>query len=259
MPNFTTDDGCRIHYELSGREDGAPILFSNSLSCWLSMWDVQAGAIGETHRVIRYDSRGHGRSDAPEGPYSMERLGRDAVALLDHLGVARTKFVGLSKGGMVGQWLGTHAPERVERLMLANTAAHMGPPDLWNGRIRTARTRGMAAIAEPTMIRWFSEPFRTRGADAIAPMKKITEDNSASGYAGCCAAIRDMDQRESIRAIRAPTLVVIGAVDPATTPAAGALIADRIPGARTVTFDAAHISNIEQPEAFTRALIDFMG
>jgi 3-oxoadipate enol-lactonase len=188
----------------------------------------------------------------------MEDLGRDALAVLDHLGVARAHFCGLSMGGMVGLWLLTHAPERIERAVLANTSAHMGPPDLWNGRIGLARQGGMEATVEPTVKRWFPAAFHARAPATIDRMRAMIRGTSVAGYVGCCEAIRDMDQRESIRTIRQRTLVVIGANDPATTPQAGRDIQAAIPGAGIAVLEAAHISNVEQPAAFTRVVEEFL-
>ncbi len=252
-------DGLPFHVRVEGREDAPPLVLGNSLSSDLTMWDPQVPALIERFRVIRYDHRGHGRSAAPAGPYSMDRLGRDALGVMDALGVARARWCGLSMGGMTGMWLLAHAPHRIERAVLANTAAHMGPPELWNGRIRTATRGGLEALVEATIARWFKPGFPERAPDLIARVHAMILATPVAGYQGCCAAIRDMDQRESIRAVQAPVLVIIGAHDPATTPAAGHLIAERIPGARSVTLDAAHLANLEQPEAFTRAVVEFLG
>jgi 3-oxoadipate enol-lactonase len=161
-------------------------------------------------------------------------------------------------GGMVGMWLLTHAPERIDRAVLANTSAHMGPRELWNGRIRVAQEGGMEATVEPTVKRWFPAAFHASAPAAIDRMRAMIRRTSVVGYVGCCEAIRDMDQRESIRAIRRPTLVVIGAYDPATTPEAGRAIHAAIPGAAITVLEAAHISNVEQPEAFTQVVERFL-
>jgi 3-oxoadipate enol-lactonase len=239
--------------------DAAPaLLLSNSLSSDMSMWDEQIPVWSQHYKVIRYDQRGHGQTPAPAGPYTMDQLGRDAVAVLDHFGIARAHFCGLSMGGMVGMWLLTHAPERVGRAVLANTSAHMGPKELWNGRIALAREGGMEATVEPTVKRWFPAAFHSKAPAAIERMREMIRRTSLAGYIGCCEAIRDMDQRESIRSIRNPPLVIIGANDPATTPEAGRAIHDAIPGAEMAVLDAAHISNVEQPEAFTRTVMEFL-
>jgi 3-oxoadipate enol-lactonase len=242
-----------------GGDDASPVLLlSNSLSCDSSMWDDQLARWSRRFRVVRYDPRGHGRSAAPPGPWRMDDLGRDALAVLDHLGIARAHFCGLSMGGMVGMWLLTHAPERIDRAVLANTSAHMGPPELWNGRIKLAQEGGIEATVEPTVKRWFPAAFHASAPATIDRMREMIRRTSVAGYVGCCEAIRDMDQRESIRAIGRPTLVVIGANDPATTPEAGRGIHAAIPGAEVAVLEAAHISNVEQPEAFTQVVERFL-
>lgn len=257
MP-IETIRGEPFNIRIDGPEDAPALLLSNSLGTNLSMWEPQIPEWSRHFRVIRYDSRGHGQSVAGDTAFSIAQLGRDALAILDHLGIERAHWCGLSKGGMVGQWVATHARERFDRIVLANTAARMGPPDLWNGRIRTVRSQGMAGLVQPTLERWFSAGFRESRPDIVARVSGMLETTPAIGYATCCAAIRDMDQRWAIRGIANPVLVIIGAVDPATPPAAGHLIADAIPGARRLELDAAHLSNLEQPEAFTRAVLDFL-
>lgn len=244
--------------ETDGPEDAPPLLLCNSLSSDLRMWDDQIPAWAARFRVIRYDQRGQGRSVVSPGPYTIDRLGADAVALLDHFGIGRAHFCGLSMGGMVGMWLLTHAQDRLARTVLANTAAHMGPPALWDGRIALARAGGMEATVEPTVTRWFPAAFHDTAPATIERMRAMIRRTPLDGYIACCEAIRDMDQRAAIRAVQAPVLVIIGANDPATPPAAGALIHAAIAGSRTVTLDAGHISNVEQPAAFTRAVLDFL-
>ena len=239
--------------------EGAPVLLlSNSLSSDLSMWDEQVADWSRRFRVLRYDQRGHGDTPAPPGPYTIAQLGGDAVGVLNHFGVARAHFCGLSLGGMVGMWLLTHAPERIDRAVLSNTSAHMGPPDLWNGRIALAKDGGMEATVEPTVKRWFPADFHAAAPAAIDRMRTMIRRTSVAGYIGCCEAIRDMDQRAAIAAIRAPVLVIIGAIDPATTPEAGRAIHAAIPGAALAVLDAAHISNVQQPAAFTKTAAEFL-
>ena len=239
--------------------DTAPVLLlSNSLSSDMSMWDDQVPQWSRSFKVVRYDQRGHGQSVAPPGPYTMDQLGRDAMAVLDHLGIPRAHFCGLSMGGMVGMWLLTHAPERIDRAVLSNTSAHRGPLELWNGRIALAKDGGMEATVEPTVKRWFPIAFHEHAPATIERMRSMIRRTSLPGYIGCCTAIRDMDQRDAIRAIRNPTLVIIGANDPATTPEAGRAIHAAIPGAALAVVDAAHISNVEQPDAFTRTVAEFL-
>ncbi len=255
----TVDDGTRIHVEASANIDKPPLLFSNSLGCNLHMWDAQAAAFGDRYRVIRYDSRGHGRSDAPPGPYSIDRLGHDALAVLDALEIESAHFCGLSMGGMVGMWLGANAPDRLRRLVLSNTAAHMPPKENWDKRIATVTTGGMAAIVDMVLAIWFTPGFHERAPEAIAPVREMFLATPPGGYTACCAAIRDMDQRETIKAIKVPTLIIVGDQDGSTPPDRGELIHRSIPGSDFVVIkDAAHLSNIEQRPQFDAALATFL-
>jgi 3-oxoadipate enol-lactonase len=251
--------GEQFHVRIEGPQTAPVLLLSNSLSSDMSMWDDQMSRWAARFRVVRYDQRGHGRSVASPGPYTMEQLGQDAVAVLDHFSIDRAHFCGLSMGGMVGMWLLTHARGRIGRAILANTAAHMGPASLWNDRIALARANGMEATVEPTVARWFPATFHASAPDTIERMRAMIRRTPLEGYIGCCEAIRDMDQRQSIRRIDTPTLVIIGAKDPATPPEAGQLIHAAIRGSTTAVLDAAHISNVEQPEAFASAVLEFLG
>lgn len=257
MP-IETIAGEPFNIRFDGPADAPVLMLSNSLGTNLSMWDPQIPEWSKHFRVLRYDSRGHGLSVATDRAFAIDTLGRDALAILDHFGIDKAHWCGVSMGGMVGQWLATHARQRMGRLVLANTAAHMGPPSLWNDRIEIVRSRGMAALVSGVLQRWFSPRFRESEPATVAKVSEMLTTTPAVGYATCCAAIRDMDQRESIRGIANPVLVIIGKVDPATPPAAGHLIAEAIPGSRMVELDAAHLSNLEQPEAFTGAVLEFL-
>jgi 3-oxoadipate enol-lactonase len=257
MPQFERD-GVEFNVTLDGPENAPPLMLSNSLGTNLHMWDPQIPELTKHFRVIRYDSRGHGKSGAPDGPYSIDELGRDALAIMDALELGQVHWIGLSKGGMIGQWLLTHAPERIGRAVLANTGSHMPPPDLWNQRIRTALDKGMEELTPGVIERWFTPEFRAREPDTVEKIVRMLHTTPAHGYAGSCSAIRDMDQRESIRSVMNPVLVVVGSRDPATPPEMGKRIADTIRGARIVTLEAAHLSNIEQADAFNQAVIDFL-
>lgn len=259
MPHAAIN-GIDLYYEISGQEDGPPILFSNSLASTLHMWDPQMPAFEAHYRVIRYDSRGHGKSAAPDGAYTIETLTEDAVGLLDHLGIAKADFCGLSKGGMVGQRLGTLHPDRVERLVLCDTGCYMGPPEMWEGRIETAASQGMEGVVGATLERWFTEPFRRREPDQVDKIRRMILGTPVQGFIGCSRAIQAMDQRETIQAITAPTLVVVGADDPGTTPDAAREIHKRISGSKLeILPDAAHLSNIEQPKLFDQVVLGFLG
>lgn len=258
MPLITTDDGCRIHVEVSGSERAPALMLSNSLGTNLNMWDDQAGEWARDFRVIRYDRRGHGGSDAPPGPYSMERFGRDVLNILDALGIDKTHWCGLSMGGMVGQWLGANAPDRIGKLIVSNTNFYYDDKKPWDDRVRFLGNNPLEKLVDPNMERWFTADFRAKAPQTIARMKEIFLTTDKGGYIACCEAIRDMDFRATNSTISAPTLVIVGARDPATPPSQGEAIARQIKGARLVSFDAAHIANMEQPAPYTRAVLDFL-
>jgi 3-oxoadipate enol-lactonase len=258
MPKIEVDDGCTINVAVEGPEGAPALMLSNSLGTNLHMWDDQAPAFAKQFRVIRYDRRGHGQSDAPQGPYSMERFGRDVIAVLDALGIEKTNWCGLSMGGMVGQWLGANAPDRVDKLVLSNTHFYYPDKAFWNDRIKFIEAKGLGQLADANMQRWFTEGFRGRAPDVMAKMKDMFVATDLQGYIACCQAIMNMDMRASNPSITAPTLVIVGAQDAATPPAAGEEIHKQIKGAKLVSLDAAHISNMEQPEAYTKAVLDFL-
>ncbi len=259
MAFMTTDDGIRLFYRLEGPDGAPPIILSNSLGTDHMMWQAQAEVLGHAFRVIRYDQRGHGASQAPAGPYTIERLGRDVLALADHLGLERFSFCGVSMGGLTGQWLGIHAGSRLDRLVLASTAAHLPPRELWDQRIATVAEKGLAGIVDVAIERFFSEDFRRSTATTVAGFHRTLLATPAEGYIACCQAVRDADFRQEIMAISVPTVVISGTCDPATPPDRGAAIADEIRGARFVVLDGAHIINVEQPAAFNRELLGFLG
>lgn len=259
MPRITTDDGVEINYEFEGAADAPVLLFSNSLGTDLGMWEDQLSALSEKRRILRYDSRGHGLSGAPKGPYSIERLGRDVLCLMDVLGLDRVDYCGLSKGGMVGMWLGTHAGERFGKMVYANTAAHLPTEEMWRHRAATVRADGMEAVVEAVVNRWFTEGFQAREPERVQRIRQMILGTAPEGYAGCCEAIAPMDQRETISDIALPVLVIAGADDPATPPDHAHQIAEAIEGAELVVLpDAAHLSNIEQRDLFNTALRDFL-
>jgi len=250
--------GFRLNYELDGPEGAPVVILSGSLGTDLGMWEPQLEALGGAFRLLRYDMRGHGGSDVPEAPYSIELLGRDVVALMDALGIARAAFCGLSIGGMIGQWLGANAGDRIERLVLCNTAAHLPPPENWDGRIATVRGQGMAAVADGVIARWFTQGFAEANPELVARVKAMLLNTPVEGYAGCCAAVRDMDLREALSEIAAPSLVVAGSGDEATPPKMGRLIADKIDRAGMIELPAAHLTNIEAAERFNREVAAFL-
>jgi len=244
-------DGCKINVQIDGPQDAPALVLSNSLGTNLSMWDDQAKALSGEFRVIRYDQRGHGKSGAPKGPYTIDRLGQDVIAILDNLKIAKAHFVGLSMGGSTGMWLARMAPGRFTKIILSNTGARISTQDVWNARIASVLSKGMTAVIDTTLERWFSNDSHKRNLPAISAVRKMLMTTPAHGYAGCSAAIRDCDQRWGIGAVKLPTLVIIGTLDPGTPPAGGEEIASRIRGAKVARLEAAHLSNLEKSEAFT--------
>ncbi len=259
MAFFTTDEGVRLFYRCEGPEGAPALVLSNSLGTDHMMWQPQAEALATKLRVVRYDQRGHGASDAPKGAYSIERLGRDVLALADHLGLKTFAFCGLSMGGITGQWLGIHASDRLERLVLAATTAQFPDPKMWADRITLVEERGLAPLLDPTMERFFSENFRRSGATIVDGFRRTFIATSKDGYLGCCHALKDTDFREDLKDIRMPTLVIAGRQDPSTPLPMNAAIAEAIPGAKLVVLDGHHIVSTEQAEAFTRELGGFLG
>jgi 3-oxoadipate enol-lactonase len=251
-------DGCPIHVEVEGSADAPALIMSNSLGTNLHMWDDQAPELAKHFRLIRYDRRGHGQSGAPKGPYSMERFGRDVLAIADGLKVKTFNWCGLSMGGMVGQWLGANAPDRVEKLILSNTTFVYADKAPWNDRIKLVREKGLGALVDANMERWFTKGFRERAPQAIARMKEMFVATLVEGYVGSCEAIRDMDFAESNPRITAPTMVIVGTHDPATPPSAGEAIHRQIKGSKLAALDAAHISNMEQPKVYTETVLGFL-
>src|ERR1700704_5342991 len=257
MPAINAD-GCPINVEVEGPQ-GAPVLMlSNSLGTTLHMWDAQVAPFTQHFRLVRYDRRGHGKSGVPKGPYTMERLGCDVLAVLDGLGVKKINWCGLSMGGMVGQWLGANAPERVERLVLTNTSSFFPDKNGWNERLKLVEEKGIAAFAAPNMARWFTKGFLEREPQTVAGIQAMFAATPLEGYLACGAAVRDMDQRDLLPRIKAPTLVIAGKHDGATPPEANEYISNHIPGAKFALVDAAHLSNIEQSEAYTKAVLAFL-
>jgi 3-oxoadipate enol-lactonase len=257
MP-FANTNHAQIHYALEGSQEKPVLIFSNSLGANLSMWDSQAAECRKFFRILRYDTRGHGKSSVTPGPYSIEQLAKDVLALADSLKIGRFHFCGLSMGGQTGMWLAANAPERLHRVVLCNTAAQIGSNEMWNTRIDTVRKNGMSHVAPAVIERWFTAAFRQKCPAVIGNIKSALEQTSPEGYAANCAAVRDFDFREQLHRVRTPTLVISGAHDPATTPADGQFLAKHISGARYVELDAAHLSNIEAADRFTREVVAFL-
>jgi len=258
MADTITDDGVRIHWTENGPVDAPPLLFCNSIGTSTAMWNAQVAALAGRFRVIRHDARGHGRSGAPEGYYSIEQLARDAVTVLDAARVGRAHVCGLSLGGVVAQRMALDYPHRLDRLILANTASRIGTEDGGAQRIAAVENGGMAAIADMAISRFFSPHFIARRPDAVAPIQAALLSTSARGYVGACAALRDTDLTETLKTITLPTLVIGGTLDVSTPPDQTQALAEALNGARHVVLEAAHLSNIEQPDEFSFTLASFL-
>jgi 3-oxoadipate enol-lactonase len=257
MP-FAELNGARIHYLLEGPASAPVLAFSNSLGTNYSMWDSQTEEFRKKFRILRYDTRGHGQSSVTPGIYSIEQLGNDMIRLLDTLRLDRVHFCGLSMGGMIGMWLGANAPERLDKLVLSNTAAKIGTAESWNARIEMVRKDGMKKVAAAVLERWFTPSFRMNAPAAVALVQHMLEETDPEGYASCCAAVRDFDYREKLDGICCPTLVISGTHDAATTPTDGQFLADHIAGAQYAELNAAHLSNVEDRENFSSRLGIFL-
>ncbi|GAB3291186.1 3-oxoadipate enol-lactonase [Parasphingorhabdus pacifica] len=244
------------HYELTGPEQAPVVVLSNSLGTDLTTWDEQLAPLTEDFRVLRYDQRGHGKTPAPQGPYTLDQLGGDVLALLDDLDIGQVHFAGVSLGGMTGMWLAEHAPDRIDRLALICTSAELGPPQNWRDRAATVRAEGTSALVEGSLTRWFTPALSGRGdiTEKFGAMIAACDDE---GYAGCAEAIAEMDLLSGLGGITAETLVVAGREDPATPPAHAERITDTIPEARLAVLDgAAHLANVEQARTVTHLMLD---
>ncbi|NWB89882.1 3-oxoadipate enol-lactonase [Pseudomonas agarici] len=251
----------QLNYRLDGPQ-GAPVLvLSNSLGTDLGMWDTQIPAFCEHFQVLRYDTRGHGRSLVTEGPYSIEQLGQDVLALLDALQIERAHFCGLSMGGLIGQWLGIHAGERLNKLIVCNTAAKIGDASIWNPRIETVLRDGeaaMRALRDGAISRWFTPDFCARQPERVTPITDMLAATSPQGYAANCYAVRDADFREHVSAIQVPLLVISGSEDAVTPPSGGMFIQQQVKGAKHAEVHAAHLSNVQAGDDFSRRVLDFL-
>ena len=258
MP-FLTVNNTRMYYRLEGKPGPLTLVLSHSIGTDHGMWESQVADLVQHFQVLRYDTRGHGASDAPAGDYSVEQLGNDVLALADALGVEKFAFCGLSLGGAIGQWLAVNGPQRIERLILANTGPKLGTRENWESRIRAVTEKGMSAILDLAMQRFFSSETLERRDPNVESIKSVFLATSPAGYAGCCAALRDFDANASLTQIAAPTLVISGKRD-VSTPWAGhsETLCQKIFGAKSVQLDAAHLSNLERPHSFTSAVAAFL-
>ncbi|MBT5047274.1 MAG: 3-oxoadipate enol-lactonase [Rhodospirillaceae bacterium] len=256
-----TANGITINYQLDGPDDAPVLVFSNSLATSLAMWNDQVDRLKDRFRILRYDNRGHGATPVTDGPYTIGLLAEDLLGLLDVLGIEKMSYCGLSKGGMIGQWLGINASHRLDKLVVSNTASYFPNKEMWRDRIGMATNDGIPAIAEASISRWFTPGYLERAdtKPTVDFVRAFILETTKDGYLSSSVAIRDMDFRDELKQIDVPTLVIIGEKDPATIPEYGELIAASIPGAKTfVVPDAAHLSNIEQPDIYTKALVDFL-
>lgn len=258
MPLIETG-GLRHYYRIDGNDDRPVLMFSHSLGCDHSQWEAQAADLQPHFRVLRYDIRGHGASDAPPGDYSIELLARDALAVVDALGIARFAFCGLSLGGMLGQWLAVYAPDRLTHVVLANTSSRFPDPSLMENRRRNVLEHGIPAVADAVMQRFFTPERLSSNPPAVANIRRVLLSTKPAGYAGCCAAVRDLNQTSILNAIRTPTLIVTGDRDVSTPwDGHGDVLALGIAHAVVERLPAAHLSNVERPRSFTAALLRFL-
>ncbi|MDD2033357.1 3-oxoadipate enol-lactonase [Pseudomonas sp. 39167] len=250
-----------LNYCFDGPQDGPVLVLSNSLGTDLHMWDEQIAAFSEHFGVLRFDTRGHGQSLVTEGPYSIDQLGRDVLAMLDQLNIDKVHFCGLSMGGLIGQWLGINAGERLHKLVVCNTAAKIGDPSVWDPRIETVLRDGkaaMVALRDASIARWFTPDFAQAHPEKVRRITDMLAATSPQGYAANCAAVRDADFREQLSSIRVPLLVVAGTEDAVTPPSGGHFIQERVNGAEYAEFHAAHLSNVQAGAAFSERVLAFL-
>jgi 3-oxoadipate enol-lactonase len=249
-----------LNCAISGPDDAPVLLLGGSLGTTLEMWDPQVSELSAAHRVVRFEHRGHGGSPVPTGPYTIDQLGTDVVTMLDRLGLSHVSYCGLSIGGMVGQWLAINAPERIDKLILLCTSPHLPPASDWSARAATVREAGTAeVVADAVLSRWFTPGYAASHHDIVARYRAMICSVDPEGYAGCCEAIADMDLRDGLRGITAPTLVVAGRQDPSIPPAHGEAIAAAIPGARVEILDpGAHLASVERADAVTALIAEHL-
>ncbi|CAD5109017.1 3-oxoadipate enol-lactonase [Zestomonas carbonaria] len=256
---FTAGDGSRHAYRMGGAAGKPVLVLSNSIGTTLHMWDDQVQELSRHFRVLRYDTRGHGASSVPAGPYSLARLGQDVTELLDSLDIERAHFLGLSLGGIIGQWLGIHAPARIDRLILSNTSPFLGPADQWDERIASVlHAEDMSETAETFLRNWFPARMLEARDPVVERFRAMLLATNRHGLAGAYAAVRDTDLRGDLARISRPTLVIAGQYDTVTAASHSELIAESIPGARLLVLPAVHLSNIEYPSEFLVAVLGFL-
>lgn len=257
MPTFTSNDA-QINYQTFGDAANPALIFSNSLGTNYGMWQKQFNYFKQDYFVICYDTRGHGASSAPQGPYSLDQLGQDVINLLDHLKIEKAAFCGISMGGLTGQWLAINKPERFSHVIVSNTAAKIGQEQAWNERATLVRQQGLQPIASTAASRWFTEPFIQSNPTVVENLQNDLEAGSTEGYASCCEALAKADLLEQIKTISVPVLIVAGQQDPVTTVADGQFMQERIAHSQLFEINASHISNIECPDEFNQAVQQFI-
>ena len=253
--------GGPLRVRVEGPQDAPALVFSNSLGTTLEMWDAQVAALSASHRLIRYDTRGHGGSPVTPGPYRMDDLGQDVLSLLDALNIDKAAFCGISMGGHTGLWLGVHAGARMRGIAVCNSAAKIGTAQAWQERAATVRSQGaaaMQALADSAPGRWFTPGFTQTHPDIVQRAQAWIADIAPEGYAACCEALATSDLRESIGRIAVPTLLLAGADDPVTTVADAQAMQASIAGSSLAVVPASHLSNLEAPQAFEQAVLDFL-
>ncbi|QEM82426.1 alpha/beta fold hydrolase [Halomonas binhaiensis] len=256
---ITTGDGARIHYRFDGEGDKPILLLSNSIATTLQMWDAQVQELTRHFQVLRYDTRGHGASSVPAGPYSLDRFGRDVIELLDALNIERVHFLGLSLGGIIGQWLGVHAPDRIDRLILSNTSPYLGPSEQWDQLVTCAQQASdMSEFANMFLNNWFPAHMLEAQPPVIEDFRRMVLSTDPQGLAGAYAAIRDLDLRRTIALVERPTLVIAGQYDNVTALAHGEQIAATIPGSTLQVLPSVHLPNIEFPIEFMHTVLTFL-
>jgi len=248
----------KLSYSLSGPEGAPVLLLSNSIATTLAMWTPQLSALQPHFRVLRYDTRGHGQSEIPDGPYSIDQLGQDVLDLMDVLDVEKVHFCGLSLGGMTGMWLAAHHPSRIDKLVLSNCVPHIGNEAMWNSRIAQVLETGMEEIAAGQVGRWFRPGFENSDPEAYRAAELGIKQMLAQGYAGCCAVLRDADLRTSLSGIAAPALVIGGQYDLATPPEKTKQLASEIRAAKYAELPGGHLTNLDATEAFNAAVVQFL-
>ena len=257
----TRVNGIEVNYEIHGKEGAPWLVLSHSLACSVRMWDPQIAALKDKYRILAYDTRGHGATEAPKGAYTLELLADDLFLLLKELKITATHYCGLSMGGMIGQTFALKYPGIFQTLTLADTTsrypAEAAP--VWADRVKTAEAKGMAPLAQPTLERWFTEPFRKGNPATVDAIRKLIVATPVAGYAGCCHALPKINVTARLKEIKCPILVIVGADDPGTPVSMAKEIHDNAPGSKLVVLpQAAHLANLEQPAGFTRALENFL-